>query len=124
MRRAMTILAMLAGLSSPFVQAAGAADKIEALGTPDHIKVEALRMVTRNGFLNVQAEIVNTSTANRTLYYRFKWLDSAGFAVGDEEPWKAVTLVGLQKKALQTMAMQPTATDFRLELQAPENSAW
>lgn len=123
-RRGIAGLLLAAGLclslAAP-VQAASVADKVEALGIPNQLKVDTIRVARRNDFLVIQAEIVNSSNDTQTLYYRFKWLDDAGFTVGGEEGWKPVTIYGGQKKVLDTMAPVPQATDFRLELHAPDN---
>lgn len=108
------------GMVAP-ASAASVADKVEALGIPNQLKVDTIRVARRNDFLVIQAEIVNSSNDTQTLYYRFKWLDDAGFTVGSEEGWKPVTIYGGQKKLIDTMAPVPQATDFRLELHAPDN---
>ncbi len=108
-------------LSVP-VEAATIADKVEMLGVMDSLKVNTIRVVRREGFLNVQAEILNISNNPQQLYYRFKWLDDAGFTVGTEEGWKPEIVYGNQKKLIQTIAPVEAATDFRLEMNSPENS--
>lgn len=95
--------------------------KIETLGELNALKVSALRATRRNNFLVIQAEITNTDNNTQQLSYRFKWLDSAGFTVGSEEGWKPLLVYGGQKKLIDTMAPVPQATDFRLELHAPDN---
>lgn len=122
--RLLSLGAVLAALMAPALpsQAAALADKLELLGVPDHIKVDTIRLMRRNDLLNVQVELHNDSGRNQMLYYRFKWLDEAGFTVGGEEPWKPLTLYGVQKKEIQTVAPASQASDFRLELQSPENT--
>lgn len=95
--------------------------KIETLGELNALKVSALRATRRNNFLVIQAEITNTDNNTQQLSYRFKWLDSAGFTVGSEEGWKPLLVYGGQKKLIDTMAPVPQATDYRLELHAPDN---
>lgn len=102
-------------------QAASINDKVEQLGQISNLKVNAIRVVRRNDFLNIQAEVVNPTNSNEQLYYRFKWLDDSGFTVGGEETWKPLVINGGQKKLIETIAPQSSATDFRLELQSPNN---
>jgi uncharacterized protein YcfL len=105
----------------PTAKAASVYDKVEQLGEMAFLRVDNIRFVRRDDFLNVQAELVNMSPYNQQLYYRYKWLDDAGFTVGGEETWKPVLIYGGQKKQLETIAPVPAATDFRLELQSPDN---
>lgn len=110
------------GLPSMPVHADSMASKLEQLGEMTYLKVTDLRVVKRNGLLNIQAEITNTSSSNERLFYRFKWLDDAGFSVWDEEPWKPVVIYGKQKHLVTVVAPTPQASDFRLVLQSPNNT--
>lgn len=116
-------LTLLAGCATPPPPAPGsAASKVVSLGSMKHIEVGAMRVARENGFLTVKAELTNTSHKNRSMYYRFAWLGSDGFPVSGEETWKSLTLYGTQTSVLQAIAPVPQATDFRLEVQTPENS--
>ncbi len=117
--------ALIAALSfgaSAVAQADGLESKIEQLGQLDNIKVEAIRVVKRNDFLNIQAELSNGSSSNQTLFYRFKWLDGSGFQTGGEEGWKTLVIYGKQRSTIQTVAPTMQAVDFRIELQSPNNT--
>ncbi|MFO1386456.1 MAG: YcfL family protein [Chitinivorax sp.] len=105
------------------VQAAGIADKLEQLGEMTYLKVTEMRVAKRDGLLAVQAEVTNTDSSNQQLYYRFKWLDESGFSVWGEEAWKPVIIYGKQKKLINEIAPTPRASDFRMEVQSPKNSA-
>lgn len=109
-------------LSSASLRADSIESKVEELGAMTNLRVTDLRAVNRNGLLNVQAEITNIGSSNERLFYRFKWLDSAGFSVWDEEPWKPVVIYGKQKHLITVVAPTPQAADFRLVLQSPNNS--
>ncbi len=87
-----------------------------------HIEVGAMRVARENGFLTVKAALTNTSAKNKSIYYRFAWLGDDGFPVAPEESWKSLTLYGTQTSYLPAIAPVPQATDFRLEVQTPENS--
>lgn len=112
------------GVAGMPVHAESMASKLEELGEMTYLKVTDLRVAQRNGLLNVQAEITNTDYANQRLFYRFKWLDGAGFSVWDEEPWKPVVIYGKQKHLITVVAPTPQATDFRLVLQSPNNTTF
>ncbi|CAM3300899.1 hypothetical protein BZK31_13835 [Pseudomonas floridensis] len=113
-------LAVLAGCATPPPPAPGsAASKVVAMGDIKHIEVGAMRVARENGFLTVKAQLTNTSSRNRMMYYRFAWLGNDGFPVGDEESWKSMTLYGSQSTVLQAIAPVPRATDFRIEINTP-----
>lgn len=96
--------------------------KVEQLSEMSYLQVIDLRAVKRNHLLTVQAEINNTDSDNQQLYYRFKWLDANGFAVGGEEAWKPVLVYAYQKQTLTAVAPSPQVTDFRLVVQSPDNT--
>jgi len=96
--------------------------KVEQLSEMSYLQVTDLRAVKRNHLLTVQAEINNTDSANQQLYYRFKWLDASGFAVGGEEAWKPVLVYAYQKQTLTAVAPSPQVTDFRMVVQSPDNT--
>jgi uncharacterized protein YcfL len=120
--------AFAAALSCTMPALAGAAEggsiasRIEEQGAMKYLKVTALQAARRDGLLKVQAEISNTDNGTQQLYYRFKWLDQDGFTVWEEEPWKPLVIYGLQKKTISVVAPTFKATDFRLQLQSPDNA--
>ena len=115
-------LALLAGCATPPPAPGSAASKVVSLGSMEHIEVGAMRVARENGFLTVKVELRNDSHKNKSMYYRFAWLGDDGFPVAGEEAWKSLTLYGKQVSYLQAIAPVPQATDFRLEVQTPENS--
>ena len=113
-------LALLAGCATPPPPAPGsAASKIVQMGDFKNIDVGAIRVARENGFLTVKAQLSNTSSRNKTLYYRFAWLGNDGFPVADEETWKTLPLYGSQSTVLSGIAPVPKATDFRIEVNTP-----
>lgn len=116
-------LALLAGCATPPPPAPGsAASKVISLGSMEHIEVGAMRVARENGFLTVKVELKNSSHKNKSMFYRFAWLGNDGFPVAAEEGWKSLTLYGTQTAYLPAIAPVPQATDFRLEVQTPENN--
>lgn len=110
-------LALLAGCATPPPPAPGsAASKVVPMGDFKNFEVGAIRVARENGFLTVKAQLTNTSSSNRTLYYRFAWLGNDGFPVADEESWKPLSLYGSQSTVLPGIAPVPRATDFRIEV--------
>ncbi|HES76683.1 MAG TPA: DUF1425 domain-containing protein, partial [bacterium] len=91
---------------------------------PDYIVVEEIRATKRNGLLTLQATVYNTDYADRSMRYRFRWLDAQGFDIGGEEAWKPLLIHGKQSTRIQTVAPMPQATDFTLQIHANENNAY
>jgi uncharacterized protein YcfL len=97
------------------------ASRIETLGILTHLEVTQMKAVRRDNLLRVQVEVTNTSHKNQQLFYRFKWLDADGFSAWDEGPWKPLTVNGLERKLFDGLSPTFDATDFRLQLQSPDN---
>ncbi|GAB3625292.1 hypothetical protein PTE30175_01552 [Pandoraea terrae] len=104
-------------------QAQTIASKLQMLGEMTYVKVAGLKSTRRNGLLFVQATLANTNNVDQQVAYRVKWLDQDGFDAWDEEAWKPLVLHGLQQTNIQVTAPTRNATDFRIELHSPENSA-
>lgn len=113
-------LVLLAGCTTPPPPAPGtAASKVVAMGDLKNIDIGPMRVARDNGFMTVNVSLHNTSSYNKTLYYRFAWLGSDGFPVVEPEVWKSLTLYGSQSSFLPVIAPVPKATDFRLEVKTP-----
>lgn len=104
------------------VYAATVADKVDMQGKPKYLTIDTLRMATRNGMLVVEADIKNRHNDPETLLYRVTWLDNSGMRVWEEEAWKPYVVQGTQKTTLHLTAPTKQATDFRLEVNSPENT--
>lgn len=127
MRRIVTALAFgaaCAGVCLPAQAAEGGsiASKIEELGKMEYLKVTDMRAVRRDNLLRIQFTVTNSSPKNEQLHYRFRWLDTDGFTVWEETPWKPEIVYGKQNKIINAVAPTFKATDFKLELQSPRNS--
>ena len=101
---------------------AAVAAKVALRGEANGIAVREMRLVRKNDILSVQADLSSSVRSDRTLFYRFKWLDSDGFTVWEEEPWKPVLIYGNQKQLLNAVSPTFKASDFRLILNSPDNS--
>ena len=116
-------VAMAPAPPPPSSSGASIASKLEEQGKMNNLKVTDLRTTKRDNLLRIQAEITNISSGNQQLYYRFKWLDQDGFTVWDDEPWKPMIVYGNQKQVINVSSPTFKATDFRLILQSPDNTA-
>ena len=92
------------------------AAKIELRGEARSIAVREMRIVRKNDVLVVQGDLANQGRSDRTVFYRFKWLDSVGNQIGDGESWKQTTVQGLGQQTIKSVAPTGAATDFRLEM--------
>ena len=75
-----------------------------------------MRIVRKNDILVVQADMANMGRSDRTVFYRFRWLDNVGNQVGDGESWKQLTVLGLGQQTIKSVAPTGAAVDLRLEM--------
>ena len=92
------------------------ASKVALRGEANGIAVREMRIVRRNDILVVQADMANMGRSDRTVFYRFKWLDNVGNQVGDGESWKQLGVLGLGQQTIKSVAPGGAATDFRIEM--------
>lgn len=92
------------------------AAKVALRGDANGVRIPEMRVVRRNDILIAQADIYNTVNTDRTVFYRYRWLDSIGSQVGDGESWKQMTLMGQAQQTVKSVAPSSVVTDFRLEM--------
>lgn len=115
-------LACAALLAQPAAQAAddqtspAIAAKLALRGEPNGVKVAEMRLQRRADVLVVQADLLNTKNDNRTVFYRFRWLDGDGSTVGDGEAWKQLVIYGQQTQTIKGVATHSSVVDVRLEM--------
>jgi uncharacterized protein YcfL len=116
--RAACLLAAIA--VTPLAQSqsapSGVASKLMLRGDAEGVKVAEMRLARRSDVLVVEADIENTDTRNRQVFYRFRWLDDGGMQVGDGEPWKQLVVYGKEVKVVKGIAPHSKGVDFRLEM--------
>lgn len=114
---ALTFLATFAHAEPPINETSPAiAAKVALRGDPFGVKVSEMRIARKNDVLVVQADLSNTTSDDRMVFYRFRWLDSAGNQVGDGESWKQMGLYGQQQQTIKSVAPTAAAADLRLEM--------
>lgn len=126
-RITLTTAALLAATVLLTTSQAGAqtiASKLEHMGQSTYVQVAGLMARERNGLLALQLELANTDNEPRRVFWRVKWLDDAGFQVWDDEPWKPALIQGSARQNLQIVAPTPKARDFRIQLNAQDNSSF
>ena len=111
-----TTLALSAHAQHDIGTSPGVAARVALRGDANGIKIPEIRMVRRNDILIVQADLVNVGNSDRTVFYRYRWLDSNGNQVGDGESWKQMAMLGLAQQTVKSVAPSSTASDFRLEM--------
>lgn len=92
------------------------AAKVALRGDANGVRISEMRVVRRNDILIVQADLANSGNSDRTVFYRFRWLDNIGSQVGDGESWKQIGLLGLAQQTVKSVAPSSVVTDFRLEM--------
>lgn len=126
----MTPRQTLAALSAAFLALAGTAQaqqhdpatptavasKVALRGEANSIAVREMRLVRKNDILTVQADLANMGRSDRTVFYRFRWLDNVGNQVGDGESWKQMAVLGLGQQTVKSVAPTSAAVDLRLEM--------
>lgn len=92
------------------------AAKVALRGDANGVRISEMRVVRRNDILIVQADLANSGSSDRTVFYRFRWLDNIGSQVGDGESWKQMGLLGQAQQTVKSVAPSSVVTDFRLEM--------
>jgi uncharacterized protein YcfL len=105
----------LAQTQDPGTPAAIAA-KVALRGEAQGIQITEIRITRPNDILVVAADMVNSTTADRVVFYRFRWVDSNGNQVGDGEAWKQMSILGRGQQTVKSVAPTHKATDFKLEM--------
>lgn len=95
---------------------AAVAGKVALRGDANGVRITEMRAVRRNDILIVQSDLYNVGNTDRTVFYRYRWLDSIGSQVGDGESWKQMTLMGQAQQTVKSVAPSSVVTDFRLEM--------
>lgn len=98
------------------VTPAAVAAKLMVRGDVPEVVVPEMRVVRRNDILTVQSDLQNNGMTDRTVFYRYRWLDGVGNQIGDGESWKQMSLMGHGLQTIKSVAPHASATDFRLEL--------
>ena len=92
------------------------AAKVALRGDANGVRVTEIRAVRRQDIMIVQTDLFNVGNTDRTVFYRYRWLDSIGSQVGDGESWKQMTLMGQGQQTVKSVAPSSVVTDFRLEM--------
>lgn len=92
------------------------AAKVALRGDANGIRISEIRAVRRNDILIVQSDLLNVGNSDRTVFYRYRWLDSNGNQVGDGESWKQMAMLGQAQQTVKSVAPSSVVTDFRLEM--------
>ncbi len=72
--------------------------------------------VVGGNLLKIQVKIVNSTTAPRSVNYKFSWFDGNGMEIPPGPPWMTLLLEGGQTKYVSSVAPSPKAKDFTLTL--------
>jgi uncharacterized protein YcfL len=92
------------------------AGKVALRGDAHGVRIVEMRALRRADVLTVQTDLYNIGNTDRTVFYRYRWLDSIGNQVGDGESWKQMTLMGQAQETVKSVAPSSVVVDFRLEM--------
>jgi len=95
---------------------AAVASKVMLRGDANGIRIPEIRAVRRNDILIVQTDLLNVGNSDRTVFYRYRWLDNNGNQVGDGESWKQMAMLGQAQQTVKSVAPSSVVIDFRLEM--------
>jgi uncharacterized protein YcfL len=81
------------------------------------VRVVSINQSTVSGnLLKVQATLENLRSSQRTVNYKFEWIDQDGMALDSaNETWKSLPLQGRESTTISTVAVSPRAVDFKLK---------
>jgi uncharacterized protein YcfL len=92
------------------------AGKVALRGDAHGVRLVEMRALRRADVLTVQTDLYNIGNTDRTVFYRYRWLDTVGNQVGDGESWKQMTLMGQAQETVKSVAPSSVVVDFRLEM--------
>ena len=81
------------------------------------VRVVSINQSTVSGnLLKIQATVENLRNSQRTVNYKFEWIDQDGMALNSpNETWKSLPLQGRESTTISTVAVSPRAVDFKLK---------
>ena len=86
-------------------------------GLDDYAYVASINQSRVGGLLKIQAKLVNSSSANRKIRYKFSWFDASGMESGGvTADWRVLELEGGEARHISAVATNPNAVDFSLKL--------
>lgn len=86
-------------------------------GLDDYAYIAGVNEGVASGLLKIQVEIVNSSTAYRSVNYKFSWFDENGMEVSSvTSPWGTINIEGGETKYISAVAPSPRVKDFSLKL--------
>ncbi len=86
-------------------------------GLSDYAYVAQVSERYVGGLLQIQAKIVNSTSATRQVNYKFTWFDKSGMVVPSAtSTWLTLVIEGGQNQYISAVAPSKNACDFKLEL--------
>lgn len=107
------LAATLIGLSGCASKGPSALDKIETQGDIAPLEVRNVLMAAQGDVIRINVEVFNGSNEAQNFQYRVRWVNSDGFQIWDDEPWKTEIIYGKERRMITAIAPTPKAADFR-----------
>lgn len=83
----------------------------------NRLSVEQITTQDNNGLVRGIVSVTSKFTGDQQLQYRFYWYDEQGLEVnGSDSPWRTFVVRGLDTMSIQSVAMKPEATQFRVQI--------
>lgn len=83
----------------------------------NRLSVEQISTQNSNGLMRGIVSVTSKFTGDQQLQYRFYWYDDQGLEVdGSDSPWRTFIVRGLDTMSIQSVAMKPEASQFRVQI--------
>ena len=83
----------------------------------DYAYIAGINESRVGGLLKIQVRIVNSTSAYRSVNYKFTWIDKDGMEIESAtSPWMTLVLEGGESKYISALAPNPNVCDFTLKL--------
>lgn len=85
------------------------------------LSVDQISTQDNNGLVRGIVSLTSKFSGDQQLQYRFYWYDDQGLEVnGSDSPWRTFIVRGLDTMSVQGVAMNPEATQFRIQIRTLE----
>lgn len=82
------------------------------------VRIAEINHTYAGNLLRVDVALENLWRFELDFEYKFKWYDSNGFEINtDGKPWKKIVLRGREVEHVQSVAPNPSATQFKIYVQ-------
>jgi len=85
------------------------------------IKITDLKSTFAGDLLKANVTLYSKRTDTLALQYKFRWYNSQGIEIDPESsPWQPIIIYGRETKSVQSVAPNPSAKEFKIEIRYRE----